>query len=136
MKKSLFTLFIIAVILLYACNTEEESERFRLLTAVTWGSDSLLAEGVDAGGPGQILEKFKGDAKFNKDGTGQFGLYTGTWRFSYGEANLVIDSDSLQVPLTAVLAELTAISLKITTIYPNLLNPSNPVDIRMTFKAK
>jgi hypothetical protein len=136
MKKKLFIIVSVLILILWSCSKEKESEKFRLLTAHTWTSDSLLAEGVDASGPGQMLEKFKGDARFEKDGTGYFGKYKGTWRFSYSETNVVIDSDSLQVPLTANIILLNESSLKITTTYPNLLNPSNPTDIRMTFKSK
>jgi hypothetical protein len=136
MKK--ITLITIAVtsMVFWACSKDTESEKFRLLTAHLWTSDSLLAEGVDASGSGQILEKFKGDAKFNKDHSGYFGKYAGTWKFAYNETNLVIDSDSLQVAITANIIMLNDVSLKITTAYPNALNPSNPLDIRMTFKPK
>ncbi|HOK25840.1 MAG TPA: hypothetical protein P5320_03450 [Bacteroidales bacterium] len=137
MKK--ITLFLIIAGItaaFFSCSKEKESERFTLLTAHIWTSDSLLVNGVDAGGPGGMLEKFKGDAKFEKDGTGYFGKYKGTWRFAYGEENLVIESDSLQVPLTAKIVLLTTTDLKITTVYPNLANPQNPFNIRMTFKPK
>jgi hypothetical protein len=118
-----------------ACKKESESERFTLITAHKWVSDSLLAEGIDASGPGQMLEKFKGAAEFKKDGTGYFGKYTGTWAFAYEETRLVIDSDSLQVPLTVDIRELTSASLKVSTSFTNPLNLNNPYDIRMTFKA-
>jgi hypothetical protein len=136
MKNLTLLLFISGCLILFACNKETKSERFLLLTGPTWTSDSLLWDGVDASNPGQKLAKFKGDAKFREDGTGYFGQYIGTWRFSFNETELVIDSDSLQVALTANIAELTKTSLKITTGYPNPANPSNPIDIRMTFKAK
>jgi hypothetical protein len=106
------------------------------LTGPVWASDSLLVEGIDASGPGQFLAKFKGDIKFREDGTGYFGQYTGTWRFTFNETEILIYSDSLQIrPLTTNIAELTKISLKMTTSYPTA-NPFNPLDIRMTFKAK
>lgn len=136
MKNTFLFIFTAAIVLLYACKKEKESERFNLLTAHTWTSDSLLVNNSDAGGPGGMLEKFKGDAKFEKNGTGYFGEYTGTWRFSYGEENIVIESDSLQVPLTAKIVLLTQSDFKITTIYPNLLDPLHPFNIRMTFKPK
>jgi hypothetical protein len=136
MKRVLLLIITGLTLILWACNKDTESEKFRLLTAHIWTSDSLLAEGVDASGPGQILEKFKGDAKFNKDYTGYFGKYTGTWKFAYDETNIVIDSDSLQVAITTNIVLLNEVSLKVTTAYPNVLNPSNPLDIRMTFKAK
>jgi hypothetical protein len=119
----------------FACKKETKSEQFLLLTGPIWASDSLLVEGVDASGTGQLLAKFKGDIKFRVDGTGYFGQYIGTWRFSYSEKEIVISSDSLQVPLTTSIIELTKVSLKVATSYPTA-NPLNPLDIRMTFKAK
>lgn len=83
-----------------------------------------------------MLADFNGEVKFNEDGTGNFGIYSGTWRFAYNETQIVITTDALQLPLTTKIAELTKTSLKITTSYPNLLNPSAPINIRMTFKAK
>jgi hypothetical protein len=135
MKKTALVVITGLLIIFSACK-KEGSEKFRLLTAHIWASDSLLAEGVDASGSGQTLEKFKGDAKFNKDHTGYFGKYTGTWRFAYNETNIVIESDSLQLPITANIVLLNNAEFKITTAYPNISNPSNPIDIRMTFKAK
>ena len=76
MKNIAFLAFISACLLIFACNKDNRSERFKLLTSPIWRTDSLLANGVDATGPGQILEKFAGDAKFNEDGTGYFGDYT------------------------------------------------------------
>ena len=134
--KNLVLFVIFSACMVIACKKDEKSERFLLLTGHVWTSDSLLMDGIDASGPGQTLEKFKGDIDFKADGTGYFGQYTGTWRFSYNETQVVIESDSLQVPLSALIEELTAISLKITTSYPNLINPSDPFDIRMTFKPK
>jgi hypothetical protein len=83
-----------------------------------------------------MLELFKGEAKFNEDGTGYFGSYTGTWRFASNETQIVISSPSLPLTLTTLIAELTSTSLKVTTSYPNLVNPLEPVKIRMTFKAR
>jgi hypothetical protein len=135
--KNLALLFIISgCFIVFACKKETTSENFRLLTGPVWASDSLLAEGVDVSKPGQLLAKFVGDIKFREDGTGYFGQYTGTWRFSYNETELVISADSLPVPtLTTNIVELTTKSLKVTTSYPSS-NQSNPFDIRMTFKAK
>lgn len=134
--KNAALILITGFIILAACKKESESERFTLLTAHKWVSDSLLAEGIDASKPGQMLEKFKGEAEFRKDGTGNFGKYTGTWAFAYAETRLVIDSDSLQVPLTVNIVELVSSSLKVTTSFANPLDLTNPFDIRMTFKAK
>ena len=123
-------------LLITACKEETQSESFKLLTTPIWVSDSLLANGVDASGPGQMLENFKGEAKFNEDMTGYFGVYTGTWRFAFDETQIVITTASLPIPLTTIIAELTKTSLKITTSYPDPVNPTTPVNIRMTFKAK
>ena len=136
MKNIALLLIISGICILFACKKETKSEQFLLLTGPIWASDSLLAEGIDASKPGQLLNKFVGDIKFRDDGTGYFGKYDGKWRFAFSETELVIESDSLQLPLTTKIAELTNKSLKLTTSFPNQLNPSNPYDIRMTFKAK
>ena len=119
-----------------SCKKDSQSEQSKLLTGPIWASDSLLANKVDARGPGGMLADFNGEVKFNEDGTGNFGIYSGTWRFAYNETQIVITTDALPLPLTTKIAELTKTSLKITTSYPNLLNPSAPINIRMTFKAK
>lgn len=131
-------LMIIAVFLtLTNCSKEDENDRYELLTRPTWATDSLLANGVDASGPGQQLEKFKGTAKFNKDGTGTFGIYKGTWRFpDKSRTQLVIVTDSLPLPLTTNIVELTETSLKITTQVPDLTGTTGTINIRMTFKAR
>jgi hypothetical protein len=134
--KNLAALFIIFLFFsIYSCNKDSESERFKLLTTPTWASDSLLANGVDASGPDGLLKNFKGDCIFNVDGTGSFGIYEGTWRFAYDETQIVIETDSLPIPLTTQIAELTSASLKITTSYSNIVT-GIPIKIRMTFKAK
>jgi len=134
--KNLSLLFLISIsFAIFSCKEDGESERFKLLTGPTWASDSLLANGIDASGPGEMLEKFKGNAKFNTDGTGSFGTYTGTWRFAYDETQIVIETDSLPIPLTTKIAELTESSLKITTSVPNLTTGIT-TNIRMTFKAR
>lgn len=122
------------IFFLGACNKNTESDNFKLLTGPTWRSDSLLVNGLDASGPAGLLENFKGDAKFNADGTGHFGSYAGTWRFASNETQLVIVADSLPFPLTTKIAELTKSSLKVNTSFPNQLNPTNPLKLRLTFK--
>jgi len=136
MKKITFAIFIIAGFILYSCTEEEKSERFKLLTGVVWESDSLLANGEDASDPGEMLAKFKGEARFNEDGTGVFGIYTGNWSLGYSDTEIAIISDSLPFTLTTEIRELTASSLKIDTGYPNLVNPDDPIEIHMTFIAK
>ena len=134
--KNIALILIIAGMAIASCKKEDSNSLFSLLTGPVWTSDSLLANGVDASGPDGMLKNFKGDAKFNEDGTGYFGIYEGTWRFAYDNTQLVISSDSLAFPITTKIAELTAKDLKVTTSYPNLANPSAPTYIRMTFKAK
>ncbi len=130
--RKLIVLFVISMLLIpFACRKDEPSQRFKYLTTPVWASDSLLAKGEDASGPGQSLENFKGDAKFYPDGTGYFGVYTGRWRFAQSETEIVIITDELPGPLSTKIVELTQTSLKITTT-----NPINQDAIRMTFIAK
>jgi len=136
MKNLLISLIISGLIVLIACNKEDKSERFKLITGPVWVTDSLLADGVDASEPGMLLAKFKGEVKFNEDGSGTFGVYKGTWYFASNETQIVIYSDSLLIPLVTIIRELTNNSLKITTSVPNVVNPSDTINIRMTFKAK
>ncbi len=135
--KNLLLLVILPVSIFLASCNKSESERFKLLTGPIWAPDSLLANGVSATGPGGILSGFLGDAKFKTDKTGYFGKYTGTWRFNINETQLTIISDSLPIPITADIKELTTTSLKLTSLLPNPIIPLGPpYNIRMTFKAK
>ncbi len=138
MNSIIKSLLLATMVILISCEKDEEvSERFRLLTDNLWTSDSLLINGLDASGPGELLENFKGQANFREDGTGSFGGYEGTWRFANSEKELVILSDSLPVPqLSTNILELSQESLKVTTSFPNFQDPSNPIlQIRLTFKA-
>jgi hypothetical protein len=135
MKKIIFLLIIAAGLLVSACS-QKKSERFILLTTPIWRTDTLYADGVDASGPGQLLAKFKGDAKFHENGTGYFGQYVGEWMLSVDENYLTITSDSIQIPIIAQIYMLTNTDFRITTTVPNPTNLSDPYDIRMTFKAK
>lgn len=131
MKNIVICLLLAGLALGAACKKDKTSERFDLLTSHIWTSDSLLADGVDASDPGELLEKFKGEIEFNVDGTGTFGQYTGTWRFVDNETNLAIISPELTFTLTTHIVELTKTSLKVTFAYPTLDGTKN---IRMTFK--
>ena len=134
----------LSILVIVSCDKDEDevSERFDLLTGVEWESESLFINGIDASGPGDLLENFKGTAKFNKDGTGYFGAYTGTWRFLQDytilEIKTVIAFGEAQVPiiLPADIIELTASILKIETNFPNFENPGEELKIEMTFRAK
>ncbi len=134
MKNLILLLVISGCFYMISCKKDSQSENFKLLTDPVWTSDSLLVNGVDASGSGGLLENFKGDAKFNTDYTGTFGDYTGTWRFALNETQIVITTDSLPLPLTTQIVELTTASLKIKTSFPVI--QGIPLNIRMTFKAK
>ena len=135
MKNLALLLILSGCIFAFSCKKDSESEKFKLLTGHLWASDSLLANGVDASGPGGFLENFKGEVKFNVDGTGYFGEYTGTWRFAVDETQIVITTDVLPV-ISPVIVELTKTSLKIKTTFVNPANPLASTNVRMTFKAK
>jgi hypothetical protein len=133
MRNIVIWLLLAGLMFAAACNKDKTSDRFSLLTSHAWTSDSLLADGEDASGPGEILEKFKGDVIFEEDGSGTFGQYTGTWMLVDNETNLAINSPELTFTLTTHIAELTKTSLKVTFSYPTLEGSKN---IRMTFKPK
>jgi len=138
-KTTLIILFLSLVIVFISCKKDNEStpsEREMLLTAHIWVAESLLADGVDEGGPGGLLEFFNGDTKFNEDKTGYVGDVTGIWKFANDEADLVITSDSLPLPVTMHIEELTEISMKLTTQYPRQTDPIVTADVRMTFVPK
>jgi hypothetical protein len=135
MKNIALFLILTGCFLNFSCKKDSQSEQFKLLTGPVWASDSLLANGADASRPGEMLENFKGDAKFKADGTGYFGIYTGSWRFAFNEKEIVIITDYLP-PITTKIVELTKVSLKITTLYYNSINPAAPINVRMTFKAR
>jgi hypothetical protein len=136
MKNLALLLIISACLFVFACNKDNKSEKFKLLTGPTWTTDSLLANGTDASGPAGMLVKFKGDAKFKEDGTGYFGIYKGTWRFNQAETEITIVTDSLVLPIISDIVELTSSSFKIKTVVPNPVITLPPINIRMTFKAK
>jgi hypothetical protein len=133
MKNIVIWVLLAGLLFAAACNKDQSSSRFDLLTSHLWTSDSLLADGIDASDPGEILEKFKGDVVFNKDGTGTFGQFSGTWQFVDNETNLAISSPELTFTLTTHIVELTETSLKVTFSYQTLEGMKN---IRMTFKPK
>ena len=137
MKNSSFFLLMIAgFCLTFACKKEDsKSDRYDLLVAHIWKSDSLLANGEDASGPGELLEKFAGDAQFQEDGTGYFGQYNGTWQLSNDDEFITINSDSLIIPVTCYIDELSETDFKIITSFPMQGEPQ-PVNIRITFKPQ
>ena len=135
-RHKVILLLLITGIFWFSCSKKMDvnSEQFKLLTDHIWVADSLLADKTDASGPGGLLEDFTGDTQFYEDGTGYLGIHQGTWYFSNDEKEITINTDSLPIPITATIVELTKESLKITTSFPSLYLP--PVDIRMTFIAK
>lgn len=135
MKKLSLILVILAGLLVISCSKEKKSERFIFLTNPVWTSDTLLANGEDAGQPGQLLAKFRGNAKFKEDGTGYFGAYTGNWRFNPDETQITIVTDSMPLPIVSNIIMLKIDSLKITTIVTDKVT-GTPINIRMTFSVK
>lgn len=137
MKKSVLLLAVTAVFIAVSCKKDDnKSDRYLWLTGTIWLSDSLLVNGQDASGPDGMLADFKGEAVFRTDGTGTFGSYSGTWKFAQKETELVIYTPDLPIPLNTLIHELNAQSLKVSTSFPNLLEPTNPYRLRLTFKAK
>ncbi len=132
----MFFIVVACLAILTSCK-EKESDRFDLLTGHIWVAVSLLADGVDATGPGGVLEGFVGDVKFNTDGTGYFGSYTGTWNFDVTETKIIISSPSLPASIPTNIVELTSSSLKLQALIPNLQNPTGPaINIEMAFRPK
>lgn len=123
-------------LLISGCKKEEVLTPYQLLTLHVWVADSLLADGVEAGGPGQMLEKFNGDVVFRIDGTGTFGEFTGTWTLSENNQEITIVTPDIPFPILTLVGELTKTSLKITTGFPDINTPGETIDIRMTFKPK
>lgn len=123
----------------HACKKDEEdklSEKEILLTNNTWNSISLLADGIEAGGVGEILYEFAGETVFNPDGTGQVGDYTGTWELSADETQIIIISDALDMPLTANIILLTEDTLEIFTVFPDTsTNPPRLIEVEITFSS-
>jgi len=136
MKNIIGLSLITAYLMLSGCNKEDESERFKLLTTPVWTSESILANGVEPAGSWIFLKQFGGDAKFNKDGTGSFGSYTGQWRFNEDETEITIITTTVPLPIITEIVVLTSQSLQITTTINNPLNPLESADVSMTFKAK
>ena len=146
MKKIGLLMLFLSFIIIVSCDKEEEdevSERFDLLTGVEWESESLFVNGVDASdhSAGDLFENLRGTAKFNKDGTGTFGAFTGTWRFlkdyTVLEIKTVIPFGEILLPITlpADIIELTAIKLKIETDFQDI-DSDDELKIEMTFRAK
>jgi hypothetical protein len=136
MKNIIITLMIASSFVVVTCKKDELSDRFKYLTGTVWVADSLLSDGIEVGGVGGLLENFNGDLTFNPDGTGKFGVYKGTWELTYGDTEIILTTDSLAFPVVTQVEELTKNSLKVTTGFPDALNPGHMLNIRMTFKSK
>ena len=136
MKKIASFLVIVTLVLGYSCK-DEESDRFKFLTGTVWTPVSMLANGVDITGSGGLLEGFVGDAKFNEDGTGTFGTYTGEWMLVASEEKLSITTSSPIFSVILDITELTETSLKLQGSVPDPQNLTGPsISIEMTFRAK
>ena len=136
-KKLSFLLIAILSLAILTVGCEDEKDTpFTLLTGPVWVSDSLLVNGIDAGGPGQILANFRGEARFLKDGTGLFANFTGTWRFAQNDTRLLITSPDYPVPITTIIEELSRSNLRLSTELPHPLLPGTIMRVRMTFKSR
>lgn len=135
MRRVALPIFLTVILLVtVSCEKDKESERFKLLTGRIWQSNELLVDGADESAG--LLAGFVGEAKFNKDGTGYFGQFTGTWYFSNNENNITITTTDLPAPLTTTVMELTSQRFKISTSFPIKLDPMNPNLIEITFVPK
>lgn len=136
MKKLLLFLFSLSALGYISCKEEEPVlTPYELLTTRIWASDSLLANGVDASGPGEMLETFKGNAIFNTDGSGVLGNYNATWTLSVDNTEITIITVEPAMEIITTIRELTKTSLKITTAVADINNPGQFIEIRMTFKG-
>ena len=136
MRQLTLMLMILATMGYMACKEEEPVlTPFELLTTRIWASDSLLANGEDASGPGEMLETFKGNAIFNTDGTGVLGNYNATWTLSVDNTEVTIITVDPAMEIITTIRELTKTSLKITTAVADINNPGQFIEIRMTFKG-
>jgi hypothetical protein len=138
MKTYKFLLVLIALtITILGCKKDEDnsvkSERFILLTSHAWTSQTLEANGVDASGPGGILEPFVGDVIFNEDGSGTIGSETGSWSFTSNETQLTINSSALTFPVTLNIVELSETRLELTTTFNSI---TGNIDLRLVYLAK
>ncbi len=139
MKKLALLFLVLPLLFIASCDKDDEdevSERFRLLTTPVWESQQLLVNGVDASGSGGLLENFKGDAKFNADGTGNFGNLTGTWEFQQDETQIRIVTNAYPFPIVANIEELTSSAFRIGTLFPNPENPQQQLTVTMSFVAR
>lgn len=139
MKNLLLFIAVMAGLWLSGCKKDGNTdELYTWLTEKPWRTDTLQVNGSEPTGLlGERFEKFRGEARFNEDGTGTFGSYNGTWRFpDKTRKQLVINADSLGFPLTTDIVELKANSLKITTSLPDLWGDEGTLNIRITFRPK
>ena len=134
MKNIALFLVICCCFQIFSCSKDSESEKFKLLTGPVWASDSLLVNGEDASGPGELLENFKGDVKFNEDYTGNFGIL-----YRNMEIRLRRNTDCHLIRLPPYPAHGNNCRTDPDLIKNNNKLPVPPTDtinIRMTFKAK
>lgn len=136
MKKEIVLFCLTVCLLVFACSKEEKSERFELLTTPVWTTESIVATGADTTGVGVLVKMLKGDAKFNEDGTGTFGTFTGQWNFNSDETEITITTLSLPGSLVADIITLTAQSLKLSTDITLPTHQEDLINIQMSFNVK
>lgn len=136
MKKQTVLFCIVTGLLILACSKEEKSERFKLLTTKVWTTESIVATGTDTTGIGILIKQLEGDAKFNVDGTGYFGSFTGLWWFNPDKTEIAIKPQALGITIVTEIIQMTPQSLKLSTPVTLPTHPLDLINLLMTFKAK
>ncbi len=136
MRNTICLSIITTVLLLTACSKDKKSEPFRLLTTPVWVNESILVDGEEPAGDWVFLNEFTGEAKFNEDGTGYFGSFTGQWRFNEAETEITITTETIPLPIITRIIELTSQRLKISTVILNPQNLLESAEVTMIFKTR
>ncbi len=138
MKKLIYltSVAVAVALLLFSCDKNKKSERFTLLTTPVWTTESVTATGADTSGVSVLVKLVWGDAKFNTDGTGTFGMFSGNWSFNSDEDQITITTASLPSAIVANIITLTNQSLKLSTDLAFPTHPENLINIVLSFKVK
>jgi len=135
MKKFIYLSLVALVLLLVSCSKDEKSERFILLTTPVWTTESITATGADTTGVGVLIKLIRGDAKFNPDGTGTLGMFSGQWSLSDDENQITITTLALPAIVADILT-LTAQSLSLSADITIATHPQDLIKIVLSFKVK
>lgn len=136
MKKLIYLTFVAVALFLYSCSKDKESERFTLLTTPVWTTESITATGADTTGVGVLIKLIRGDAKFNTDGTGTFGMFSGKWSLNSDEDQITITTLALPSSIVADILTLTNQSLKLSADITIATHPQDLINLVLSFKVK